>query len=648
MLSIENLTYRIGGRALFDGASAMLPTGARVALVGRNGSGKSTLLRLISGELHADGGEIRRPGRMSMGMVAQEAPAGEAGPLEAVLAADTERAQLMAEAETAGDPVRIAEIQTRLADIQAHAAPARAASVLAGLGFDEAAQHRPLSSFSGGWRMRVALAAQLFRQPDLLLLDEPTNHLDLEAALWLTDFLAHYPATLILVSHDRDFLDRVAERILHLEAGKLTLYPGNFARFVHVRAERLAHQSALARRQEGERKRIQAFIDRFRAKASKARQAQSRVKLLARMEPIPIAPNEEDVPEFGFPEPAELAPPLITMDGAAVGYEPGRPILRRLDLRLDPDDRIALIGANGNGKSTFARLIAGRLPAQEGRMTRSPRLAVGYFAQHQLEELRPEWNAYQHLEKLMPNAPGDRVRARLGRFGFSQTRADVKVASLSGGEKARLTLCLISFDAPQVLVLDEPTNHLDMESREALVAALNDYPGAVILVSHDRHLVELIADRLWLVADGTVKPFDGDLDDYERLVLEQSRGMRREARAERTPREQKSEAKAEAKSGDRPAIDKQDRRRAAAEQRVRLAPLKDAQRAAEKRFEKLSRELAEVERALADPALYQDHPIAAQTLMRKQGTLRQTVAEAEAAWLDAALKVEEAEAAGAA
>ena len=577
MLSIENLIYRIGGRALFDGASAMLPTGARVALVGRNGSGKSTLLKLIAGELKPDGGEIRSPGRMSMGMVAQEAPSGAAGPLDAVLAADTERAALLIEAETASDPGRIADIQTRLADIQAHAAPARAAAVLAGLGFDEAAQHRPLDSFSGGWRMRVALGAQLFRQPDLLLLDEPTNHLDLEAALWLTDFLARYPNTLILVSHDRDFLDRVAERILHLEAGKLTLYPGNFARFVHVRAERLAHQSALARRQEGERKRIQAFIDRFRAKASKARQAQSRVKLLARMEPIPISAADEDVPEFGFPEPAELAPPLITMDGVTVGYEPGRPILRRLELRLDPDDRIALIGAHGNGKSTFARRIAGRLKPEEGRMTRSARLAVGYFAQHQLEELRLEWSAFQHLERLMPKAPADRVRARLGRFGFSQTRADVKVASLSGGEKARLTLCLISFDAPQVLVLDEPTNHLDMESREALVAALNDYPGAVVLVSHDRHLVELIADRLWLVADGTVAPFDGDLDDYERLVLEQSRGMRREGRADKANGDKRGAGKsgadrpsADKPTADRATADRREERRVAAERRVQI------------------------------------------------------------------------------
>ncbi|HUA52362.1 MAG TPA: ABC-F family ATP-binding cassette domain-containing protein [Candidatus Sulfotelmatobacter sp.] len=626
MLEISSLTYRIAGRTLFDAAGAFVPAGHHVGLVGRNGSGKSTLLRLIQGELEPDGGAIRLPRGTTIGMLAQEAPGGETTPLATVLAGDRRRAALLAEADTAADPHRIAEIHTELADIEAHAAPARAATILAGLGFDQAAQERPLASFSGGWRMRVALAAQLFAQPDLLLLDEPTNHLDFEAAAWLEGFLKRYPRTFLLVSHDRDFLDEVADGILHLEQGKLTFYRGNYARFQRTRRERLAYVEALAVKREAERKHIQAFIDRFRAKATKARQAQSRIKALARLEPIEIAARDEAV-RFQFPDPDELAPPLIALDRAAVGYG-GAPVLQRLDLRVDPDDRIALLGANGNGKTTLVRLLAGRLPTMSGTRVASSRLRVGYFAQHQIDELDPDATPYLELQRRMPEARVDQVRARLGRFGFGQARAEVPVTGLSGGEKARLTLALITHDAPHLLVLDEPTNHLDLEARDALIEGLADYGGAVIVVTHDRHLVELIAERLWLVADGTATPFDGDIDDYRRMIAETPRAAPAPSAPPTPPRIERVAKALPATAPARPNRPVSSIRRAA--------------QAAETLVAKLTDEKAALDRDLADPETYRNGGERLAALTRRHAHAARELAEAEARWLELAQQLEDA------
>src|SRR6516164_1311593 len=519
MLTLFGVTYRIAGRSLLDQASAQIAEGGKVGLVGRNGVGKSTLLDLVRGALQPDGGTIELPRRHRIGFLAQEAPDGQTSPLAAVLAADSERTMLLAERDAGAEPTRAAEIEARLVEIEAHSAPSRAARILAGLGLDEAMQRRPLNELSGGWRMRVALAAILFAEPDLLLLDEPTNHLDLEAALWLERFLRNYRRTLILVSHDRRFLNAVTTVTLHLQHGKLTIYSGSFDAYLRTRTEAARRLEVLARRQTLERQRLQTFVDRFRAKATKARQAQSRLKSLARLAPL-VLPAEGATAQIAFPDPPHLNPPLISLDRVAVGYVPGKPVLSRLDLRLDPDDRIALLGANGNGKTTLARLLAGRLAPMTGRVTRSPKLVCGFFAQHQIEDMRPEASPFDHLSALMHDAEPESVRARLGRFGFGQEKAFISVGDLSGGERARLNLALVTHDAPSLLILDEPTNHLDIEAREALVEAVNDFPGAVVLVSHDWHLLELVADRLWLVADGTAHPFDGDLEDYERLLLD--------------------------------------------------------------------------------------------------------------------------------
>ena len=619
MLHVNDLVLHIAGRRLFDGATCAIPAGHRVGLVGRNGAGKTTLFRLIRGELHPDGGRVRIRPNARIGFVAQEAPGGALTPLDAVLAADAERTRLLAEAEHS-DGHRAAEAHARLAEIGAHAAPARAAAILAGLGFDAAAQARPLAEFSGGWRMRVALAAALFAEPDLLLLDEPTNHLDLEAALWLEGHLRAYPHTLLLISHDRTLLNTAVDHILHLQAGKLTLYRGGYDSFERQRRERLAQAQALRDRQETQRRHLQAFVDRFRAKATKARQAQSRLKMLARLEPIAAAIEEPSV-AFRLPEPEALAPPILTLENAAAGYAPDAPVLRRLNLRIDMDDRIALLGANGNGKSTLARMLAGRLAPLEGQLARSPKLKVGYFAQHQLDELDPDRTPTQHLAPLMPDAPEDRVRARLGQFGLVQDLAETKVAALSGGEKARLALALATHAAPQLLILDEPTNHLDVDAREALVQALNDFTGAVVLVSHDRHMVELCADRLWLVADGGVAPFEGDLDDYARLVAE-----RRRSNGEARPR------------GSEPS--RRDQRRAAAESRAAQAPLRRQARDAERLVEQLSAERAKLDAELADPKVYAEGGSRLAELGRRRAELERRLEEAEEAWLAAAAALE--------
>ncbi len=518
MLRIDAISFSVEGRPLFEGASATIPEGHKVGLVGRNGTGKTTLFRLIRGELALEGGSIGLPQRARIGGVAQEVPSSEVSLLDTVLAADTERAALLAESETATDPARIAEIQARLTDIDAWSGEARAASILRGLGFEPEKQALPCSAFSGGWRMRVALAGVLFAQPDVLLLDEPTNYLDLEGALWLESYIARYPHTVLIISHDRGLLNRAVTGILHLEDRKLTYYSGPYDTFAETRAARLAVAEAENRKAQARREHLQAFVDRFRYKASKARQAQSRLKMIERLK-FATTPQEAALSKFTFPEPEELSPPILTLDGAATGYG-GAPVLRRLSLRIDQDDRIALLGRNGEGKSTLSKLLAGKLAASEGRLNRSSKLRIGYFAQHQVDELDIDETPLVHVARLRPAEGQARHRARLAGFGLMADQADTKVGRLSGGQKARLSLLLATIDAPHLLILDEPTNHLDIESREALVEALTDYTGAVILVSHDMHLLSLVADRLWLVKGGTVAPYAEDLETYRAQLLQ--------------------------------------------------------------------------------------------------------------------------------
>jgi ATP-binding cassette subfamily F protein 3 len=616
MLHINDLTYRLGPRLLFDKATVAIPDGARVGFVGRNGTGKTTLFRLIRGEIGSEGGSITLGKGLRIGSVAQEAPAGPETLLEVVLAADTERATLLDEAETATDPHRIAEIQTRLADIGAHAAPARAAAILHGLGFDAEAQARPCSSFSGGWRMRVALAAILFSEPDLLLLDEPTNYLDLEGTLWLMDYLARYPHTLIIISHDRDLLNQSVDQILHLDQGKLKLWGGAYDRFEKLRAEEQALQLKMKKKQEDERRHLQSFIDRFKAKATKARQAQSRVKRLEKMQLI-AAPIDSEVLPFHFPSPERpLAPPIIAMEGASAGYGE-KPVLSKLDLVIADDDRIGLLGSNGNGKSTFAKLVAGKLAAMDGMVRRSSKLKVGYFAQHQLDELNPQATPVAHVRQLMPEATEAQVRSRAAQMGFPANKADTPVANLSGGEKARLMMGLAAFDAPHLLILDEPTNHLDIDSRTALMESINDYEGAVILISHDRFLLQACADRLWFVGGGRVKPFDGDLDAYRSLVLEgeSSQGV--------ASKSSKSES----------APSQADSRRAAVEKRQALAPLKKKIEAAEQKMAKLTELLARVDEALQAPDAFLKDPAKAAQLSGQRAELEKTLMGVEEEWL---------------
>jgi ATP-binding cassette, subfamily F, member 3 len=621
MLHINDLSYRIEGRVLLDKATAGIPSGHKVGLVGRNGSGKTTLLRLIAGELAPDAGGITVPRATRIGALAQEAPGGPENLLDVVLAADLERTRLLAEAETARDPGRIAEIHERLGQIAAHAAPARAARILAGLGFDEAAQQRPCSEFSGGWRMRVALAAMLFREPELLLLDEPSNYLDLEGSLWLEEYLREYPHTLLIVSHDRELLNRSVSSILHLDQRKLTLYSGGYDSFEESRREKQRLDLKLKKKQDDERRRIEAFITRFRAKASKATQAQSRVKALARMQPIAEMIEERVLP-FALPNPPKrLASPLIRLEGAAAGYEPGRPVLRALNLSLDADDRIGLLGANGNGKSTFAKLIAGRLPPLGGRRYGSDKLTVAYFAQHQMEDLPARKTPYEHMRELLPAATEAQKRARLAALGFAADKADTRAENLSGGEKARLLLALATFPEPHLLILDEPTNHLDVDSREALVRALNDYEGAVILISHDRHLMDACTDRLWIVREGTVKSYDGDIDRYRAECLAERRALER--------------GKNRSPSETRPRSSAQAARRQAAEQRAALAPLKANVAKAETQIEALRRQIASIETALADGGIYQLNPERAQALARERGKLVAAREAAEIVWLAA-------------
>lgn len=616
MLRIDDISFSIEGRPLFEGASAVIPAGHKVGLVGPNGAGKTTLFRLIRGELTLDGGEISMPERARIGGVAQEAPANAMSLIDTVLEADTERAALMAEAETATDPHRIAEVQTRLADIDAWSAEGRAASILKGLGFDEADQQRPSSDFSGGWRMRLALAGVLFAQPDVLLLDEPTNYLDLEGALWLESYLARYPHTVIVISHDRGLLNRAVGAILHLEARKLTLYQGGYDTFARTRAERRAVQAAAAKKQEDRKAHLQSFVDRFRAKASKAKQAQARLKMIARMDTI-TAPEDLAKRVFTFPQPDQLSPPIVALEGGATGYGE-RKVLQKLNLRIDQDDRIALLGRNGQGKSTLSKLLADRLALMEGKMTRSSKLRIGYFAQHQVDELHLDETPLQHLQRERPEVMPSRLRAQLAGFGLGADQAETVVGRLSGGQKARLSLLLATLDAPHMLILDEPTNHLDIESREALVEALTAYSGAVILVSHDMHLLGMVADRLWLVKDGTVLPYEDDLDAYRAMLLTQDKPGR-------TDRE-------------KPVV------KAPKPSRDEILALRSDVRKCEARVEKIEEMREKLATKLADPELYEDNRAGElATWNKKYAEVMDGLRRAETLWEQALEKLERAE-----
>lgn len=637
MLHINDLTFRMEGRLLLDHVTAALPPGQKIGFVGRNGTGKSTLLKIITGEYGTETGGISFPKNWRVGMVRQEVLAGPTSLLDTVLEADLERASLLREADTATDPNRIAEIHTRLADMGAHAAPARAASILAGLGFDEAAQARPCADFSGGWRMRVALAAVLFSEPDLLLLDEPTNYLDLEGTIWLEDYLKTYPYTVLIVSHDRDLLNNVAEAILHLEHKKLTFYSGNYDRFDRTRREKLLLQMSMKKKQEDARRHMESFVERFKAKASKARQAQSRMKALAKMEPIADILNERVMP-FRFPAPEKpLASPIIRLEHASVGYEPDKPILTKLDLRIDQDDRIALLGANGNGKSTFAKLLCDRLQVTGGNKYDSKKLRIAYFAQHQLDELGAADTPYEHFRELSPTSTQAQTRAIAGSYGFGADKADTPVEKLSGGEKARLLFAIATYHKPHMIILDEPTNHLDVDSREALVMAINDYDGAFILISHDRHLVETCADRLWLVADGTVSPYDGDLDDYRKWLLDPARRVR-----PMTPEEELEAEEAAAALAPRPSHDKKEARRIAAQKREQNAPLKKKAQALEKEVEKLQADIAKLDAKLADSKAFEGKPDEASKVAKARADALRALAAAEDKWLEAVAAYDEA------
>ena len=618
MLNINGVTVRLGGRTILDRASAAIRPRSRVGLIGRNGAGKSTLMKVIIGQLEADEGNIERPRRTRLGYIAQEAPSGDASPFETVLAADVERAELLAEAETCADMHRLGDIHDRLLAIDAYGAPARASRILLGLGFDEEMQGRALDSYSGGWKMRVALAALLFSEPDILLLDEPSNHLDLEATLWLESFLKGYAGTLVVISHERDLLNNVVDTILHLDRGKITLYAGGYDDFERQRAERAAQLAAAKASQEAQRARLQDYIARNSARASTAKQAQSRAKMLAKMQPI-AAMSEDPSLSFVFPNPTELKPPLITLEMAAVGYAKANPVLRSLNLRIDPDDRIALLGRNGNGKTTLARLLAAQLVPMEGAINASGKMRVGYFTQYQVEELQGDDTPLQHMNRAMDGQSPGVVRAQLGRFGFSGDKATTAVSKLSGGERARLALALITRDAPHLLILDEPTNHLDVDAREALVQALNDYDGAVILISHDRHMVELTADRLVLVENGAAVDYSGSIDDYIDFVL-----GRNQPKAEAKPKAVKSD------------------RSAGARARNEANALKRAASDAEAESARLAAQCSAIDRAMFDPAGAEPDlaSLSMSELSHRRAKLGAELALAEARWLQAIEQLE--------
>ena len=623
MLHINDLTHRIDGRLLFDQATLFVPAKTRMGLVGRNGTGKSTLFRLILGEQAPDDGAVSLQPGARVGTVEQEAPAGSISVMDYVLQADKERTALLSEAETATDPHRIAEIQTRLADIDAHSAEARAGAILHGLGFSNTDRARACAEFSGGWRMRVAMAATLFAQPDLLLLDEPTNYLDLEGSVWLENHLAKFPGAALVISHDRDLLNTSIHSIVHLKDLKLSVWDGGYDQFQRQLAERQRLQMKMIDRQEAERRHLQAFVDRFKAKASKAKQAQSRVKRLEKMQPIATI-VEDPVAPFEFPHSERrMANPLVRFDETATGYSNDKPVLKNLGMRIDIDDRIGLLGRNGAGKSTFAKLLTGALEVTDGAMRMHKKAVVAHFAQHQIDALSPTHSAYTHVLERMPDATEAERRSRLARFGLPNNRQETPAKNLSGGEKARLLMNLITFDGAHLLILDEPTNHLDIDSRAALKSAINDFPGAIVIISHDRDLIETCVDRLWLAEEGSITPYEGDMDDYRRQLLA-------------------GDPRPKDKSKPQGGQKTQDRRDAAAA-REKLKPLKVQAAKCEKEIERLKGVLNKIDAGLAVDGLWEKDAALATELTKKRARCVDMIEEAELAWLEAAEAVEMAQ-----
>ena len=617
MLTITNLTYRIQGRELFEDASVVLPTGSKTGFVGKNGTGKTTLFHLIQGHIGADAGSIELNKKARIGAVAQEAPAGNESVLEVVLAADKERTALMAEAETATDPDRIGEIYIRLADIDAHTAEARASAILKGLGFEQDRQNAPTHELSGGWRMRVALAAVLFSQPDLLLLDEPTNYLDLEGTLWLEKYLATYPYTVFMISHDRDLLNKAVNSIIHLEHRKLTFYKGNYDTFETTRRMQMELNNKSREKTLDQIAHLQKFVDRFKAKASKAKQAQARVKMIEKLRP-PAAMFDEYAAPFRFQQPkTEASTPMITLDGVSTGYG-DKTILRNITMRIDPEDRIALIGVNGNGKSTFAKLLAGDIEVKSGTLRKGKKLEIAHFAQHQMDKLKPEWTPLEHVADLMPTDNEAKRRSRLNQMGLTTSRMDTKAKNLSGGERARLLMGLITFHGPGMMILDEPTNHLDIDSRDALVHALNDYEGAVLIISHDRHLIEATCDTLWIAEGGTIKELDEDLDSYQRSIT-----------STKEPKGGKGERK----------LSKQE----AAARRAEVAPLKASIKDAETKIARLKVEIEKIDAQLADPKVYNGAPERLIALGKDKARFSADLTTTEEQWLALSAELEDAE-----
>ena len=625
MLKFTDLTVRMAGRTLIENADISIPKGVKAGLVGANGTGKTTLFKVITGLHPSDTGSITISKDWKMGQVAQEAPGTEESLLEIVLKADSERAALMEEAETATDPNRISDIHMRLADIDAYTADSRASSILAGLGFSERDQHSPASSFSGGWRMRVALAAVLFAEPDLLLLDEPTNYLDLEGALWLENYMGKYPGTVLVISHDRDMLNKVVDSIVHLEGRKLTFYRGNYDNFEKQRAEKRELIEKAREKMEGQKKHMQAFVDRFGAKASKAKQAQSKLKAIGKLK-LPAQLEQEGTMPFNFPNPEKLsASPMIKLENVDCGYGEDAVILNNIKLNIDADDRIALLGSNGNGKSTFSKLLVGRLPYVEGTIVKAPKIKVAMFAQHQMDDLHADQTPVDHVRKLMPQAGESQVRSKVAQMGLNHERMGTVTAKLSGGEKARLLLGLCTFHGPDLLILDEPTNHLDVGAREALVHGLNNFEGAVILVSHDRHLIDATMERLWIVSDGKVGPYEDDLDTYRKKVLKDAKTKRKEHILEVEP-----EIAAPVVVSEKPKLPKKDRD----ERRKELAPLKAKITEKEKQIQKLNEAIKKLDSSLATPGLFQNHPEKGEKFSKQRIEADAMLAKVEEAWLE--------------
>jgi ATP-binding cassette subfamily F protein 3 len=619
MLAITNLTYRIQGRELFEDASVVLPTGSKTGFVGKNGTGKTTLFHLIQGHIGADSGSMELNKKARIGAVAQEAPAGNESVLDVVLAADKERTALLAEAETATDPHRISDIYTRLADIDAYSAEGRASSILKGLGFEQDRQNAPTHELSGGWRMRVALAGVLFSQPDLLLLDEPTNYLDLEGTLWLEKYLATYPYTVFMISHDRDLLNKSVNSIIHLEHRKLTFYKGNYDTFETTRRMQMELNNKSRDKSLDQIAHLQKFVDRFKAKATKAKQAQSRMKMIEKLKP-PAAMFDEYAAPFTFQQPkADQATPMISLDGVSAGYG-DKAILRNINMRIDPDDRIALIGVNGNGKSTFAKLLAGDIAPMGGQLRKGKKLEIAHFAQHQMDKLKPEWTPFEHVVDMMPTDSEARRRSRLSQMGLTKSRMDTKAKNLSGGERARLLMGLITFGGPGMMILDEPTNHLDIDSRDALVHALNDYEGAVLIISHDRHLIEATCDTLWIAEGGTIRELDEDLDTYQRNITSTKEGKGGGGKSEQK-------------------LSKQD----AANKRAEVAPLKKSVKEAETKIARLRVEIDKIDAQLSDPKVYNGAPERVIALGKDKARFATDLESSEEQWLALSAELEDAE-----